>query len=211
MNYLLKYFFLFSCLFYTLQLDGQQKEDKHFIYVSSIGWHTGVVVPAGSFPEEIWKEGHDYSDANYLELGWGDRDYYTHDGFHLGYAIKAALWPTRSVIHINPIHRAVEEYYTFTDVVKIEIDGRQLSDLIDYLVGSLQLENGKLIPVAAGIYSKSNFYESRERYYLLKNSNFWAARALRKAGLPINAIWHQTTRSVLNKAEEFGERVVQDK
>jgi uncharacterized protein (TIGR02117 family) len=210
MNFLLKFICLCSCLFNTLLLDGQEQDGKHFIYVSSIGWHTGVVVPADSFPEKLWKEGHDYSEAHYLELGWGDRDFFTHDGFHLGYAIKAALWPTRSVIHINPIYRAVEDYYTNMDVVRIQIDDSHLSDLIDYLMGSLRLENGKLIPVTEGIYSKSYFYESRERYYLLKNSNVWAARALRHAGLPINAFWHQTTGSVIRKAGEFGEKVVSE-
>lgn len=184
--------------------------DLHVIYVSSISWHTGIVIPGYALPDSLWQEGKDYSKAPYLEIGWGDKDFFTHPGFNLWYAFKAVFWPTSSALHINPIHRKVEDFYYKTDLVKIELNDDQLYQLCLFLVGEFKLdENHKIIPVAGGFYQDSNFYKGRSSYYFPNNSNVWAARSVKRAGFPIRPIWHQTTGSVLKKVAEFGELVVE--
>lgn len=189
----------------------QEPENRHVIYVSSISWHTGIVVPAYSLPDSLWRENHYYGDASFLEIGWGEADFYPSDGFNLWYALKSVFWPTSSVLHINPIHRQVEEYYADTDVVRIEINDEQLRRLSRYIVEGFELdENGKIIPVAAGKGPDSYFYKGSSSYYFPKNSNVWVARALERTGFSITPIWYQTTGLVLNKAEEFGELIVKE-
>jgi uncharacterized protein (TIGR02117 family) len=188
----------------------QESNDVHAIYVSSISWHTGIIIPAYALPDSLWHEGHNYSNAPYLEIGWGDKDFFTHPGFNLWYAFKAVFWPTSSAIHINPIHRKVEGFYYNTDVVKIELNDDQLYQLCLYLVGEFKLDkNQKVIPVAEGFYQGSHFYKGSSSYYFPNNSNVWVARAVKRAGFPIRPIWHQTTGSVLKKVAEFGELVVE--
>lgn len=188
----------------------QESDEKRTIYVSSISWHTGIVVPSGEFPENIWPKQHDYSNASYLEIGWGDADYFPNEGFNFWYAVKAAFWPTSSVLEINPIYGKVENFYSNTDVAKIEISEEQLQRLINYLVAEFKLdENGKIIPAAAGP-SNSYFFKGSSSYYFPKNSNVWAARALEKTGLPINPIWYQTSGQVVKKAGEFGEMILEE-
>jgi uncharacterized protein (TIGR02117 family) len=208
--------FIFFCLNFLCLLDpgalAQNKtaENKHVIFVSSIGWHTGIVVPAYSLPDSIWRDASDYPDMDYLEIGWGDADFYTHDGFNLWYTFKAVFWPTSSVLHINPIPQEVTSYYTDTRVVRIELEEEQFHRLSHYLFEALALdESGKIIPYQEGIYPKSYFYEGSSRYYFPNNSNVWVARAIKRAGLPIWPVWHQTTGSVLNKMEKFGILVVE--
>ncbi len=194
----------------SMAQNEKRPANKHTIYVSSISWHTGVVVPAYALPDSLWAEDPDYKSSTYLEIGWGDADFYTHEGFNLWYAFKAVFWPTSSVLHLNPIDRKVENYYTNTDVVRIELNGEQFEALCLFLVNQFERDkNGKIIPAAEGIYPSSQFYKGSKSYYFPNNSNVWAARALKRAGLPIGPLWHQTTGSVLNKAEEFGELVVQ--
>jgi len=36
-----------------------------------------------------------------------------------------------------------------------------------------------------GLYGRSRFYASRERFHLFKTCNVWVATALREAGLPL--------------------------
>lgn len=188
----------------------ENSENQHTIYVSSISWHTGIVVPGYSLPDTLWREGHFYGDKPFLEFGWGDADYFTHPGFHLWYAVKAVFWPTSSAMHINPIHQPVEEYYVNTDVVRIELNDEQLRRLVLYLVEEFELdENRKIIPVADGIYPDSYFYKGSSSYYFPKNSNVWAARAIQRAGFSISPIWHQTTGCVLKKVENFGKLAVE--
>jgi len=187
----------------------QEGSADHIIYVSSISWHTGIVIPVYALPDSLWKEGHNFGENTYLEIGWGDTDFFTHKGFNLWFAFKAVFWPTSSAIHINPIRRQVEAYYTDTNVVKLELNGEQLERLIHFLVKEFELDgNGKIIPVADGFYPDSHFYKGSSSYYFPNNSNVWAARAIKSAGFTIRPIWLQTTGSVINKVAEFGALVV---
>lgn len=191
-------------------LKQDQLADPHVIYVSSISWHTGIVVPGYALPDSLWSEDHNYATKSYLEIGWGDADFFSHEGFNLWYAFKAIFWPTSSVLHINPIHGRIEDHYFDTDVVSIALNDEQLRRLSHYLVREFELdENGKLIPAAEGIYLGSNFYKGSSSYYFPNNSNVWAARAVKRAGFSIGPIWHQTTGSVLNKVQDFGDLVVE--
>lgn len=184
---------------------------KHVIYVSSIGWHSGIVVPAYALPDSLWRGDLPYADDSHLEIGWGDADYFTHDGFNLWYALKAVFWPTASVLHINPIQGKVEDYYSDTDVVRVDLSDEQLHRLSLYLVEEFELdENGKTIPAAEGFYPGSHFYKGSSSYYFPNNSNVWAARGIKRAGFPIGPIWHQTTGCLLNKVEDFGRRLAEE-
>lgn len=187
----------------------QEQEIKDSIYVSSLSWHTGIVVPAASFPDTLWKEGYNYSDAQYLEIGWGDTDFFTTRNFNVWYALKAVMWPTPSVIQIKPLYRKVENNYTNTAVAKIIVNDEQLQNLITYIVEEFELdENGKVIPTAED--SGYNFYKSSSSYYFPKNSNVWAARALKRAGFSLRPFWYQTTGQVVKKAGELGEMIMKE-
>lgn len=193
-------------------LAAQEQKDRHVIYISSISWHTGIVVPAYTIPNSFWSPGHDYSEAPYLEIGWGEADYYPYEGFNFWYAVKSVFWPTSSVIHINPLHREIEDYYFDTEVVKIEINNEQLEELRKYITEALKLDkNGRIIPAAKGKYADSYFYNAVEKYYFPKTSNVWAARALKRMNYSISPFWYQTTGCLLNKAKDYGEPVVKEK
>lgn len=208
-NLLKKILFVFLVLS-ALTAKGWQEPDRTYtIYISSISWHTGVVVPAGTFPESIWPKQHNYSDAAYLEIGWGDADYFTNDGFNPWYALKAIFWPTSSVLQIKPIYGKVEAFYSNTDVARIFISEEQLQKLKNYLTEEFELDkNGKIIPATAGP-SNSYFFQGSSSYYFPKNSNVWAARALKETGYDINPLWYQTTGQVVKKAGEFGEMILE--
>lgn len=203
-------FFGFFALTAFTAKGWQEPDEKYTIYASSISWHTGIVVPSGIFPENIWPKQHNYSNAAYLEIGWGDADYFPNEGFNPWYALKAVFWPTSSVLQIKPIYGKVEAFYSNTDVAKIEISREQLQRLKNYLIGEFELDdNKKIIPATAGP-STSYFFKGSSYYYFPKNSNVWVARALKKAGFSISPIWYQTTGQVVKKAAEFGEMVLEE-
>lgn len=189
---------------------SQEGSGDHIIYVSSISWHTGIVIPLYALPDSLWKEGPNHTENTYLEIGWGDKDFFTHEGFNFWYAFKAIFWPTSSALHVKPIYRQIEAYYTDTNVVKIKMNDEQLQRLSLYLMEEFELdEDGKIIPAADGFYPDSRFYKGSSSYYFPNNSNVWVARAIKRAGFTIRPIWYQTTGRVLNKVEEFGTLVVE--
>lgn len=186
-------------------------EDSTAVYVVSISWHTGIVVPAASLPEHIWPDDHDFAEDDYLEIGWGDADFYQDDGFNLWYAFKAVFWPTKSVLHVNPINMDIAGFYQGTEVVEIFLDDEAMESLTAYIISHLAKdENGQLIVAGDGIYTDSQFYKGTSRYYFPNNSNVWAARALKRAGFSISPIFYQFTGWLLNKAENFGKRIDND-
>ena len=48
----------------------------HPVHVVRHGWHSGIVVRAADVPEHAWPARREFADAEYLEVGWGDRAYY---------------------------------------------------------------------------------------------------------------------------------------
>lgn len=187
----------------------QNNTKRHFIYVASISWHTGIIIPGSALPDSIWHSDQNFSQYDYLEIGWGDRDFYQHQPFNLWYATKAVLWPTRTALHINPVRKEyLNWHYSGTDLVKIVIQRGELNDLIRYIISHIKLnERNKVIPLQKGIYTNSQFVAGSSTYYFPKNSNVWAARALKRAGIPFIPILYQTTGMVLKRAGKFGEYV----
>lgn len=187
-------------------------EEEHTIYVASISWHTGIIVPAAALPDSMWPAQHDYSKADYLEIGWGDRDFFQHPGFNLWYAFKAIFWPTKTALHVLPLHGDnILSNYLNTTVVRLKISQESMDALSRFLVAHFELtDRGKAVPLKEGFYYTSQFFAGSAKYYFPKNSNVWAARALKCAGFPLTPIFYQTTGLVVNKAARFGEVVVED-
>ncbi len=183
---------------------------EHVIYVASISWHTGLIVPSYSLPDSIWPENHDYSGADYLEIGWGDRDFYQHPGFNLWFAFKAVFWPTRTTLHVLPLEdKYLADNYQSTKLVQLDVSDKELEGLSEFLMSHFELnEQGKLIPDEEGIYYNSQFFAGGSTYFFPKNSNVWAATALKRAGFRYIPVLYQTTGMVVNRASRFGETVI---
>jgi len=185
-------------------------EKRHTIYVASISWHTGIIVPGYSIPDSLWPVQHNFSKFDYLEIGWGDRDFYQNQNFNLWFAFKATLWPTATVLHVLPLPKEnIELNYLGTKMVELEVTSKELDNLTCFLVSQFELnEQGKVIPLNEGFYINSQFFAGSGKYYFPKNSNVWAAKALKTAGFSFTPIFYQTTGMVVNKADNFGKVVV---
>ena len=207
---ILLYLFFFTPFIYTDE--PRDIKGDNTIYVASISWHTGIMVPAKSLPDSIWPEGYDYSKFPYLEIGWGDRDFYQHPDFNLWYAIKAIFWPTPTALHVFPFSPDnIPMNYVETKVVKLSVTEKELNDLTRFLLHHFKFnDKGKLIPLQDGLYYNSQFFAGSTKYYFPKNSNVWAAIGLKRAGFPFIPILYQTTEMVLNRADNFGEVIVDD-
>jgi uncharacterized protein (TIGR02117 family) len=154
------------------------------IYVVRHGWHTGVAIPRAEIPPGAWPEAAQFAQAAYVEVGWGDRDFYMSPGFNAWYAVKALLWPTPGVLHVVGLARSPE--YDFRDVVQLNVTPEGLQDLLLYISASFERPSHEpAAPLGPGLYGMSAFYPSRERFHLFKTCNVWIARALRSAGLPV--------------------------
>jgi len=200
----------FTCKWILLILLAFQPEidaeRKHTIYVASISWHTGIIVPCYSIPDSIWSDDFNFSEYDYLEIGWGDRDFYQNPKFNLWFAFKAVFWPTPTALHIFPLKEEyIKRTYASTRMVALEITQDDLVKLVYFLVSHFEFnEHGKVIPLEEGFYYNSQFFAGSKKYFFPKNSNVWAAAALKRAGFSYAPVFYQTTGMVVKRADKFG-------
>ena len=156
------------------------------VHLVSHGWHAGIVVRRADIPPGVWPQSRDYADAEYLEVGWGDRDYYMTRRPHLGHVLKAGLLPTDSVLQIVGFDGPVERYFPRSEVIRIDLSEAGFERLVRYLAASHAVDStGRTQPLGRSIYGRGSFYLSRETYHLFNTCNAWTARAMREAGCPI--------------------------
>lgn len=183
------------------------------IYVINHGWHTGIAVRRADIPERVWPEGvwpeqGDVADAEYLEVGWGARDFYMASEGTLGLALDAVLWPSPAVLHVVGFDGPVQQFFRQREIVEILVSDRGFQRLAAFIGDAYAKDgSGRTMVVGRGQYANSRFYAAREKYSLLKTCNTWTARALRSAGLPITSLYAVSAGNVMDQTRPLGRRI----
>jgi len=185
---------------------GQSAEPRT-IYLVRHAWHAGLVLRTAaldSFPVLA-----DFPEAEFLEIGWGDADYYRDPRPGFWITFKAAILPTKSTLHVVGFSGPVTTTFPGTDIIRLDIDsGQQLQSLVDFLRRAFALDKqGHPIRLGPGLYGHSYFYRGREHYYAFRNCNTWTARALRRAGIPVSPVTNLTVGQLIDHVKHYGEVV----
>lgn len=178
------------------------------IYVINHGWHTGIAVRRANIPESVWPEHAEVADSEYLEVGWGAREFYMAPEGTLGLALKAVLWPSPAVLHVVGFDGPVAQFFPEREIVEILVSDRGFQRLAAF-IGAAHAKDGsgRTMVVGRGHYANSRFYAAREKYSLLKTCNTWTARALRAAGLPITSLYAVSAGNVMDQTRPLGRRI----
>ncbi len=197
-----------ACAAPVKEPDASAHEPSRPLYLVSHGWHTGIVFRRADIPHAIWPEAGDFPDAEYLEVGWGDRDYYQAREPGAWLTFKAAFWPTPSVLHIVGFTGTVENFFLASDIIRVELSARGLERLSGYIHDSYARDAaGQTIRLGPSLYGQGRFYLSQEKFHLFNTCNVWTARGLRAAGLPVTPFFSVTTGQVMSQAQKFGTRI----
>lgn len=176
------------------------------IYLVAHEGHTGIVVPRASIPAGLWPESQDFPKADYLEVGWGDRDYYQGRDQGVWGTLRAALWPTPSVLHVVGVRGPVARYFRASEVVELMLSHDGFERLVRYIDEAHERTGGAAAArLGPGLYGDSSFYAARESFHLLRTCNVWTARALRVAGLDVHS--SITSDGLMSQAREIGRLV----
>lgn len=181
------------------------------IYLASHGWHAGIVVKRDDIPDDVWPNHKNIADAEYLEIGWGDKDFYQTPNPHFGIALKAILLPTPSVLHIVAFNNSVTSYFPHNKIIMIRLSDAGFKHLIGYIAASFDKDlSGNTVSLGAGLYGVSQFYRSRDTYHLFRTCNVWTARALHAAGCPVRPFLAITEDNLMLQAQSFGSILQED-
>lgn len=193
-----------------IQFASYTTSDSHTVYVVGHGWHTGIAVKTSDVSRTLWPEVGDFSDTNFVEVGWGDEGFYRAKRITPQLVLRAAFWPTPSVLHVAGFYNAPHETFEFSDIVEVETSRQEFDNLCEFIGDTFERdETGKSTDLGQGIYGDSLFYRAKGKYYVPKTCNIWTARALKAGGLAMTPAMAIRSENVIAQSRRFG-RVIQE-
>jgi uncharacterized protein (TIGR02117 family) len=183
------------------------QEEPRYIYVVNHDWHTGLVVKYDDIDPRLWPEKDDFPEALYLEVGWGDRDFYQTPQPGLGILLQAALKSPASVLFVIGVPTTVTRYFPYADILEIPLSRRGLEELVRFIHATYKRDaSGQTIPLAPGHnHRHSMFYLAEGDYSLFNTCNTWISRALQAAGLPMKTAL--LAGRVMSQAKYYGRMI----
>ena len=174
-------------MFFTcVAMSSPLRQGKQQIFVTSNGWHTGIVLKRNYLSFENMPEISDFPQAEFVEFGWGDAKFYPAKEATVGITLAAALMPTLAVMHVVGLPAEPSRYFTHAEVVPLSLGKQDLDRLIAFIADSFDRKSKpRADPIASGLYKSSYFYPAKGKFHLLNTCNSWTARALRAGGFNI--------------------------
>ncbi len=158
------------------------------LHLYSNGYHSDIGAPASIFPQD-----HPfrrmYPEAQSFLIGWGDQAFYYSDGTDLLLGLDALIPPSPSVFHIAYNAAPSSAYLGPNDDTAVAVSQEGARRFVAFIDRFLVLDaQGNPIKTSNGkVVGRSAFLRSRGSFHLLQVCNQWMARALRAAGVNVNA------------------------
>jgi uncharacterized protein (TIGR02117 family) len=197
---------------HTVENNTKSGQKDYVAYAVSNGWHVGVVVPAGRinallpdikkrFEKTTANSAGVMQEANYYEIGWGDRGFYEAKEITTWMAVQALFNSPGSVMHVVAVHNPAKAFGR-SQLTKFCLSEAQLTNLETFIVNSFKKNTaGNIISRRPGLYGDSQFFEAAGTYHFLNSCNTWAAKALRSAGFDISPTFKLFSRQVMNNID----------
>jgi uncharacterized protein (TIGR02117 family) len=174
------------------------------VFVVTHHWHTGIAMRVADVPPGRWPDAELFAGAQFVEVGWGDRDFWMAPRETIGLALKAAVASEASVLRLLWFDGPVERALPASDIVELPVSPAGLAALVEFIAESYaRTPQGQPIDLGPGPLPGSRFYLATGRYHLFHTSNRWTAEALRRAGLPFS-LSSLTAGSIMDQAAQMG-------
>ena len=169
------------------------------IFVVNNGWHAGIIVKTVDINSSEWEIEAAFEESEYIEVGWGDEDFYKSSDPSAWMTFKAALFPTASVVHVRAISEHELRSFDEDRIIKLIISEKGFSKLSLFIQNSFAKEDDKFVALSKGLYPNSIFYLSSKKYHIFNTCNVWTAEALRSAGMDITPFVSITTDNLFSQ------------
>ena len=173
------------------------------IFVVNYGEHAGIILKVEDVNSSLWKIEPFFEEFKYIEVGWGDEDFYKNPDPSIWITLKAGLIPTSSILHIRALSQYELDSFHENKIAKLSISEKGFDKLSSYIQNSFAKENDKFIRVSKGLHKNSIFYLSSQKYHILNTCNVWTAEALHSAELDITPFISITTDNLFSQIYEI--------
>lgn len=162
-------------------------DSEKVIYLVKIRWHTGIIFKTDQVDTSRWKFIDDFKEYEYVDVGWGDEEFYQHPGFDIELAVRALFINTRSTLRISGFNRSIDKYLRSTDYAeKMTLTDGAYDRLCSYIQSAYITEENKPVILSEQFGGGVKFYEAKGYYNVFNTCNTWIARALNSAGYKID-------------------------
>ncbi|MBT0811706.1 TIGR02117 family protein [Litoribacter ruber] len=189
--------YMLSALLGMLIPVGPEREsfpEEVEIFVHTNGLHADFVLPTTHHLHD-WKEvleGKHFGqhETPYLSIGWGEKNFYlntpTMADLTATTLLNALFVPSTSAMHVDYMYGKPREG---ENARRISISEDMYLELVDYILDSFELENGRAVLIDhEGYYDYDQFYRAKGKYHALWTCNNWTNRGLKKIGIK-NSLW----------------------
>ena len=170
------------------------------LWVLDHGWHTAIVLRRADVERALWREVDELAPSTFVEVAWGDREFYMATPATVWMAIKAAFGSGVSVIHVVSFDAPIATAFPRSRIVEVRVSGGGFAALMRFIADEHERDGeGRAVRLQPGLYGASWFYAARSRYSLSNTCNTWIAQALETAGLPVTASGVTTAGDVMRQ------------
>lgn len=178
-------------------------DDHKEIFVLKTGWHSGIIMKIKEIDSSILNIHPYFEKFDFIEIGWGDEDYYRSLQHPLWMTLKAGLLPTSSVLHVralnsNDLHSSPKE-----NIVKLTVSNEEFTNLLKFIANSFAKKDDKLVVISKGHYPNSLFFLSSYTYHIFRTCNVWTAQALREAKLDVTPFFAISVDSLFSQLNQI--------
>jgi uncharacterized protein (TIGR02117 family) len=178
------------------------------VYILNQGWHTGIIIKVSDVNENDFPEIKKFKNNEYLDIGWGDEEYYRIPGIDLKLAFRALFSPTSSALKIKTFNIPVDMYYkTFKYCIACYLTENEFNELCRYISNSFYKPNGKPVMLE----NRSDivyFYKAMGDYHLFNTCNTWVADALHFSGIPLESSFVISSSDLFAAVKDYGKVLV---
>jgi hypothetical protein len=177
------------------------------VYLVKENWHTGIMFSIDEFTIQSLPVLKYFEGYEYIDIGWGDADFYQIPDFDLFLAAKAILIPTPTVMRFDGYKFPIEKIIEWREfALKFELPKARFLLLLNYINEHLLFdENGYPLISKHDEDSPVYFFKSRGEYHLFRTCNTWAAEALRTTGIDISTFGLVTAGQLYSKFAKYAE------
>ncbi len=179
--------FLFNSALFSYQELDKENNPGRIIYLIKSYWHVGILFPVDSTVIDEIPALITFDKYNFVDIGWGDEDFYQDPETDYYNAAKAILFPTKSVIKATGHMSELESIIRWSDFcIKISMTNEQYKDLVKFIADSFLIEDDEYVVASTAGGGAIKFYKSVHAYHLFNTCNTWVADALETAGCDVS-------------------------
>jgi uncharacterized protein DUF2459 len=180
--------------------------DSVKIYIIKDEWHTAFLFEINDSIINQIPALEEFKNFNFVDIGWGDEEFFQNPSDDIYLGAKAILYPTPSVVRIAGMISKFESIFRWVDYcVEVTLSKVQLIKLCQFIKDSFEKdENDNLIIASKRPSGAVIFYKSNLKYHLFNTCNTWIGEGLEFIGFDIDTGGLITADQLLDELMEIG-------